>query len=447
MSLYDEAHMATEDMIPKSLTRGEGSTDRLGTRRCRRGAFSRRASFPSAIYRGRMLSGEEVSYFAMTNARYPYRPFGIRQADRLFHAYVIGRTGTGKTTLLETLATQDMTRGRGVAVIDPHGDLAERLVAQVPPWRERDLVYLNAPDLFQSYGYNPLRRVRQDRIPLAASGLMEAFKKLWDDAWGPRMEHVLRNALYALIEFGEATLPDILRLLTDRSFQRGVLAQVKNDQVRAFWTKEFPQYNPRYRQESIAPIQNKVGAFLADPRLYRMFTNPPVDLHFRQIMDEGKILIVNLAKGRLGEDSANLLGALLVTTMGLAALSRADVAEHLRPDYYILIDEFQSFTTLSVANMVSELRKFRVGLVLAHQHLYQLEPAVRHAVLGNVGTLTSFRIGPEDAHMLAREFEPVFAPHDLMSLANHDIYLKLMIDGTPSRPFSARTLHPEMLLR
>lgn len=393
-----------------------------------------------------MSKNPDVSYFATTNARYPRRTFGIKQADRLSHAYIIGRTGTGKTTLLETMAVQDIVGGRGAAVIDPHGDLAERLIAQVPSWRVRDLVYLNAPDLSQPYGYNPLRRVRPDRIPLAASGLMEAFEKLWGDAWGPRMEHVLRNALYALIEFGAATLPDILRLLTDRSFQRNVLARVTNDQVRAFWAKEFPQYNPRYRQESIAPIQNKVGAFLADPRLYRMFTNPPVDLHFRQIMDEGKILIVNLAKGRLGEDSANLLGALLVTTLGLAALSRADVEEHRRPDYHVFIDEFQSFTTLSVANMVSELRKFRVSLVLAHQHLHQLEPAVRHAVLGNVGTLISFRIGPEDAHMLAREFEPVFIAQDLMNLANHDIYLKLMIEGTPSQPFSATTVRPELFL-
>jgi hypothetical protein len=387
-----------------------------------------------------MLKNPNVSYFATTNARYPYRTFGIKQTDRVFHTYVIGKTGTGKTTLLETLAVQDMMRGRGVAVIDPHGDLAERLIAQAPRWREHDLVYFNAPDLSQPYGYNPLRRVRADRIPMAASGLMEAFEKLWGEAWGVRMEHVLRNALYALIEFGEAKLPDILRMLTEKPFQRAVLARVTNEQVRAFWATEFPNYNPRYRQESIAPIQNKVGAFLADPRLYRMFTSPPVDLHFRQIMDEGKILIVNLARGRLGEDSANLLGALLVTTLGLAAFSRADIEEHKRPDYHVVIDEFQSFTTLSVANMVSELRKFHVGLVLAHQHLYQLEPEVRHAVLGNVGTLVSFRLGPEDAHMIAREFEPVFALQDLVNLPNHDIYLKLMIDGTPSKPFSATTL-------
>ncbi len=392
-----------------------------------------------------MLGNPDISYFGVTNHRLPHRTFGMKQADRLFHTYAIGKTGTGKTTLLETLAVQDMVRGRGVTVIDPHGDLAERLAAQVPSWRRNDLIYLNASDPTQPYGYNPLRGVQSAKIPLAASGLMEAFEKLWGEAWGVRMEHVLRNALYALIEAGDATLPDILRLLTNKPFQRQVLERVKNDQVKAFWTKEYPKYNPRYQQESIAPIQNKVGAFLADPRLYRMFTTPTVDLHFRQIMDEGKILIVNLAKGRLGEDSANLLGALLVTTLGLAALSRADTDESRRLDYVAFIDEFQSFTTLSVANMVSELRKYRLGLFLSHQHLYQLEPEVRHAVLGNVGTIISFRLGPEDAQIIAREFDPVFAPEDLVNLPNHSIYLKLMIDGTPSRPFSATTLHPRAL--
>ena len=237
-----------------------------------------------------MPGNPDISYFATTNGRNPQRTFGIKQADRLFHIYAIGKTGAGKTTFLETLALQDMLRGRGVTVIDPHGDLAERLVASVPPLRERDLIYMNAPDIFQPYGYNPLRRVRTDRIPIAASGIMEAFKKLWSEAWGVRMEHILRNVLYALIEYGDATLPDILRMLTDQPFRRDVLARVKNDQVQAFWTKEFPHYNPRYAQESIAPIQNKVGAFLADPRLYRLFTSAPVDLHFRRLMDEGKFL-------------------------------------------------------------------------------------------------------------------------------------------------------------
>jgi hypothetical protein len=389
-----------------------------------------------------MYEKKGISYLGETNSRPPHRTFGIKHEDRFFHTYVIGKTGVGKTTLLETLATQDIINGRGICVIDPHGDLAERLVATVPGSRAADLVYFNAPNINQPYGYNPLRRVHPQYIPLAVSGLMEAFKKLWDEAWGVRMEHLLRNALYALIEVGDATLPDVLQLISDKHYRQKVTQKLTNEQVRDFWEKEFKAYNPRYRQEMIAPIQNKIGAFLADPKLHRIFTAPPIDLHIRKIMDDGKVLIVNLSKGRLGDDSANLLGALLVTTIGLAALSRADEREDQRRDFFMYIDEFQSFTTLSVANMVSELRKYRVGLTLAHQHMHQLEPDVRHAVLGNMGTLVSFRIGPEDARLLAREFEPVFAPMDLLNLPNHDTYLKLMIDGTPSRPFSARTLPP-----
>lgn len=356
--------------------------------------------------------------------------------------YAVGKTGTGKTTLLETLAVQDILAGRGVAVIDPHGDLAERLVRQVPKHRKSDLIYLNATDPKQPFGYNPLRRVPTEKIPLAASGLMEAFKKLWGDVWGVRMEHVLRNTLYALIEYGDATLPDILRMLTDTSFRKRVIARVTNEQIITFWTSEFPNYTSGYHRDSIAPIQNKVGAFLADPRLYRLFTDSLIEMRFRKIMDDGKILIINLAKGQLGEDSANLLGALLLTTLGLAAFSRVDTREAERPDFNIIIDEFQNFTTLSVANMVSELRKFHVGLVLAHQHLYQLEPEVKHAVLGNVGTIIAFRLGPDDARVIAREFEPVFDREDLVNLPKHHIYLKMLIDGSPVRPFSATTLHP-----
>jgi hypothetical protein len=383
-----------------------------------------------------------ISIIGATNARRPFKRFGLRQTDRLHHLYVIGKTGTGKSTLLESLALQDIRAGRGVAVIDPHGDLAKRLMCQIPEGRRAAVRYLDAPNLSQPYGYNPLRGVRTDLIPLAASGLMEAFKKLWADAWGPRMEHIFRQALYALLEYGDAYLPDILRMLNDPTFRTQVIGRVKNEQVRAFWLGEFPKYNPRYRQEAMAPIQNKVGAFLADPRLYRLFTAPPIDLRFRRVMDQQEILIINLAKGQLGEDSANLLGALLVTTLGLAGLSRADLPNEQRADFFLYIDEFQSFTTLSMANMVSELRKFGVGLVLAHQHLHQLEADVRHAVLGNVGSIIAFRVGVEDGPMLAKEFAPVFAADDLAQLSNHDIYVKMMIDGAPSLPFSATTEAP-----
>lgn len=389
-----------------------------------------------------MLDRASISYFGKTVGRNDGRLFGIKQPDRLSHIYVIGKTGVGKTTLLETLATQDINWGRGVCVIDPHGDLAERLVERIPAARRKDLVYLNAPDHKQPFGYNPLRHVRDGLVPLAVSGLMEAFKKLWPEAWGVRMEHVLRNGLYALIETDGATLPDLLRLLRDKGYRSNIASGLKNEQVKLFWAEEFKDYNPRYRQEAIAPIQNKVGAFLADPRLLRMFTKPPVDLHFRTLMDESRILIVNLSKGRLGDDSATLFGAILVTTLGLAGLSRADQPESERQHFFIYIDEFQSFTTLSVANMVSELRKFGVGLTLANQHLHQLEPDVRHAVLGNAGTVLSFRIGPDDAQLLSREFGGTFPAADFMRLPNRMFYVTLLIDGTPSRPFSAESLHP-----
>ena len=389
-----------------------------------------------------MSSGFDISYFADSNGREPHKRFGIRQNDRLFHLYAIGRTGAGKTTMLETLAIQDIRAGRGLCLIDPHGDLAERLHRQVREQRKKDLAYLDAADPRQPFGYNPLRKVHPSKVPLAASGLLEAFKKLWGDAWGVRMEHVLRNSMYALLEYGEATLPDLLRLFVDRSFRDRVLLKVANPQVREFWLKEYAAYQPRFRQEAIAPIQNKVGAFLADPRMERLLTRPPVDLHLRRIMDEEKILIVNLAKGRLGDDTANLLGALLVSTLSLAAFSRADMPEEARRPFYLYIDEFQNFTTLALASMVSELRKFRVGLVLAHQHLHQLEPDVRHAVLANVGTMVAFRLGPEDAPLFAKEFAPDFEAGDLLNLPHHDIILRLMIDAAPSRPFSATTLRP-----
>ena len=388
---------------------------------------------------------QAISYFGTTNGRVPHKRFGIFQADRLFHMYSLGRTGAGKTTLLETLVLQDILSGRGCAVLDPHGDLAARLVAQVPESRRADLVYLNVPDATQPYGYNPLRRVRTDKIPLAASGLLEALKKLWSDSWGVRMEHVLRNAIYALLEYGDATLPDVLRILSEKQFRSEVIKHVKNEQVRAFWRDEFPRYSVPFQKDAIAPIQNKVGAFLTDPRLYRLLTKPPLDLSMRRLMDQGKVLIVNLAKGELGEDSANLLGALLLSTIGVAAFSRADMPEKERRPFFLYIDEFQNFTTLAVATMVSELRKYKVGLVLAHQHLHQLEPDVRHAVLANVGTIVVFRLGPEDAPIISRELSPVFEADDLTRLPSHDIAVKLMIDGAASRPFSATTLHPDAL--
>ncbi|GAA0325969.1 hypothetical protein GCM10009087_40370 [Sphingomonas oligophenolica] len=365
-------------------------------------------------------------------------PFGIRQADRFSHIYLIGKTGVGKSTMIEHLARQDLAAGRGFALIDPHGDLAERIKQEVGS--RPDTLYLDAANPNQPLGYNPLRRVAAEKIPLAASGLLEALKKLWPDAWGVRMEHVLRNSLYALLEREGSTLPDILRLYRDDAYRKQVVAGIKNSVVLRFWSDEFAAYPDRYRAEIVAPIQNKLGALLTDPRLYRALVSPEQPISFRRLMDQGGVLLVNLAKGRLGEDSASVLGGLIAATIGLAALSRAEDPPESRRTFHVYIDEFQTFTTLSFVNMLPELRKYGVSLTLAHQYLHQLDPEVRHAVLGNAGTLISFRVGPEDADVMAAEFQPTFETMDLTNLPNRDFYLKLMIDGAPSKPFSGRTL-------
>lgn len=367
------------------------------------------------------------------------RSFGIKQADRLLHLYVIGQTGTGKSTLLASMARQDLMAGHGFCFIDPHGDVADRLARVAMPSGRTDIIYWNVPDPASPYGYNPLRHVREDKIPLAVSGVLEAMRKLWADAWGVRMEHILRNALYALFERPGSTLADVLRLLGEEKFRKEVAAKITNEPVRQFWLKEFSRYSFGYRSDGIAPVQNKIGAFLADPMLNRILTKPEHDLHLRATMDQGGVLLVNLSKGQIGEDSANLLGSLLVSTIGLAAFSRASIPAGERRPFFLYLDEFQSFTTLSIATMASELRKYGVGLTLAHQQLDQLEPEIRHAVLGNAGTIIAFRTGAEDAPHLGREFAPVFGANDLIVLPNHHIFLKLMIDGAPSRPFSAVT--------
>src|SRR5216683_39314 len=385
-------------------------------------------------------SATDITFFARTNFRNDRRSFGIRRADRRAHMYVIGKTGTGKSTLIETLIRQDLLNGEGLALLDPHGDLVERVLAGVPAHREADLIYFNVPDYKNPLGFNPLESVPAEKRPLAASGLLEVFKKIWADSWGPRLEHILRNALLALLDQPETTLADVLRLLDDASFRRDVASRVSNRQVRDFWLREYESYPRNFRAEAIAPIQNKVGAFLSHPVLHAIVTQAKSAFDLRRVMDDGKILLVNLAKGKIGEDAASLLGALVVSGIGLAALGRADIPETERRDFYVYLDEFHSFTTLHLANMLSELRKYRVNLILAHQYLSQLDPQVRDAILGNVGTFVSFRLGLADAEILEKEFEPAIQALDLVSLPNYQIYLKIMIDGVVSRPFSGETI-------
>jgi type IV secretory pathway TraG/TraD family ATPase VirD4 len=385
-------------------------------------------------------SNERLTIFAHTNFHGTSRLFGIRQADRRAHMYVIGKTGTGKSTLLETMMRQDIQAGDGFALLDPHGDLIERVLAAIPEARKRDLIYFNVPDTTQPLGFNPLERVPPAQRALAASYLLEAFKKLWAQFWGPRSEHILRNALFALLEQPQATLADVLRLFDDATFRKTVADRVANAQVRRFWLKEYESYPARLRADSIAPIQNKIGAFLADTRLKDILTQTKSAFDLRKVMDEGQILLVNLAKGKIGEDTASLLGALLVTRFAVSALSRADTPEEKRRPFYLYLDEFHTFTTLSIASMLSELRKYRVGMILAHQYISQLDEKVCDAILGNVGTMISFRLGAQDAKVFKKEFSPEFSALDLVSLPNYEICLKLMVEGNISRPFSAETL-------
>src|SRR5437899_766071 len=387
-------------------------------------------------------SDNRITALAVTNFRNDRRRFGIKRADRRAHMYIVGKTGTGKSTLIANLARQDLAHGEGFALLDPHGDLAEHVLRLVPEERQGDLIYFNVPDTAHALAFSPLESRQPALKPLVASGLISVFKNIWAESWGPRMEYILRNALLALLDLPASTLLDIPRLLDDLTFRGHVLAYVRNDQVRRFWLREYGNYPARFRAEAIAPIQNKVGEFLVNPILRSIVGQPKSAFDLRGVMDDGKILLVNLAKGKIGEDTSALLGAMLVTKIGLSALSRAELAEADRRDFYLYADEFPSFTTTSFAGMLSEMRKYHVGLVLAHQYMEQLDETLRGAILGNVGTTIAFRVGLSDAEVLEREFYPVLTSGDFVNLPNYSLYLKLMVDGTVTRPFSADTLPP-----
>ena len=380
-----------------------------------------------------------ITYFAKTTWRSKGKKFGIRLADRRSHMYIIGKTGTGKSTLLKTMILQDMNHGHGLALLDPHGDLSAEIRRVVPENRREDFIDFDVPDKWQSLSFNPLAGVPQTNRPLAASNLLAVFQKIWDAFWGPRLEHVLRNSLLTLFCQPKAHLGDILRLLVDQNYRKNAVDRVPYEQVRRFWKSEFDMFPRSLRTEVIAPIQNKVGAFLTNPILEHILTQDTRIFDLRDVMDSGKILLMNLSKGQLGEDTSYLLGALLVSMINSTAMGRANIPESDREDFLLYMDEFQGFTTPALTQMLSELRKYRVGLVLAHQFLSQLQKNIRDAIFGNVGTLISFRIGAVDAPLFANEFYPVFEKRDFLNLPNYHIYLKMMIDGEASLPFSAKT--------
>lgn len=384
-----------------------------------------------------------VTYLGRTNTARNPTVFGIRQTDRRSHIAIVGKTGTGKSALLQNIVCQDILAGRGGALLDPHGDLIRAVLKRIPESRRQNVLILDAADRALRYRFNPFGNIAPSQQALAAAGLIEVFKKIWSDDWGPRLEHLLRNVVFALLERDDSSLADIPRLLADRIFRSAIVADIVDPVVREFWTNEFEKYSPAFRSVVVAPLQNKIGALLTDPTLRRILTEAGERIDLRRIMDEGTFLLVSLDKGRLGEGPAAILGSFLVSHMALSAVARSDTSESDRRDFAIVLDEFQTFTTLSVATMMAELRKYRVGMVLANQHLAQLDAAVRDAVFGNAGTIISFRVGGADGAFLAREFAPVFSAEDLISLPLYHIYIRLLIDGELSRPFSANTLAPQ----
>jgi len=379
---------------------------------------------------------KDITYFAKVGWRSDLRHFGIKQADRLMHTYIIGKTGTGKSTCLETMIMQDIQAGRGCCLLDPHGDLVEKVVKAIPEERKKDLIYFNITDPKLNLRYNPFKRVSIEKRSLVASGILDVFSKLWDSAWGVKLEHILRHAILTLLDQPEATIADIVEILLNKEFRKEALRYVKSESVKNFWKREFPEY----MKYDLLPVMNKIGGMLVHPAIRRVLIENTEEVSLRKAMDEKKIVLVNLSKGHVGADVSHILGALFITSIASASFSRVDTEEEKRIPFMVYMDEFHNFTTLSLVNMFSELRKFKVGMTLAHQYMNQLDDDIKSAVLGNAGTVISFRIGTEDAMHMAKEMYPEFDVEDFINLANYKIYLKLMIDGKPSRPFSAVTI-------
>ncbi|HEX8591134.1 MAG TPA: type IV secretion system DNA-binding domain-containing protein [Candidatus Paceibacterota bacterium] len=390
-----------------------------------------------------MDNPERVTYFAVTDSRGQRVPFGLKAKDRNRHMYVIGKTGMGKSTLLENMAIQDIRNGEGLAFIDPHGGTADKLLEYVPENRIDDVVYFAPFDLDRPIAFNVMEDVGYDKRHLVTSGLMATFKKIWEDAWSARMEYILTNTLLALLEYPDATLLGVNRMYTDKAYRKKVVDNVKDPVVRSFWIDEFAKYTDKFAAEATPAIQNKIGQFTSNPLIRNIIGQPNSSFDIRDLMDRRKILIINLSKGQVGDVNMRLLGSMLTTRIYLGAMSRADLSHtevKTLPNFYFYVDEFQNFANDTFAEILSEARKYNLNLTIAHQYVEQMEEQVRAAVFGNVGTTVSFRVGPFDAETLETIFAPKFMKEDLVNLGFAQIYLTLMIDGVGSPAFSAMTL-------
>ncbi len=383
---------------------------------------------------------KEINFFAKTLFRNKEVIFGIKNKDRLRHIWTVGKTGTGKSTMMANMIIDDFKKDRGVAYIDPHGDTCEILLDYIPSHRINDTIYFNPADKDYPITINPLEVKNQEEAELVVSGLMSIFTKVWANVWSARMEYILRNSFMTLTNYPDTTLEDVLKILVNKNFRDRVLEKTTDQALVHFWKEEYEKMPDRLQKEAIAPIQNKVGQFVTSPLVRRIIGVPKSTISLDKVINEGKILLANLSQGRLGEDNANLLGAMLITRVQLAAMRRVDVPSEERTPYYLFVDEFQNFATDSFVKILSEIRKYNLSLALANQYMAQVPENVRKAILGNAGTIITFAAGAEDAAVLSKEFAEVFSENDLVNLANYQIAIKLMVDGHSSRPFLAQTL-------
>ncbi len=389
---------------------------------------------------------KELTYIGYTTYRDKNQLFGIKRKDRRQHVYILGKSGTGKSALMFNMIIQNIENGDGVCMVDPHGENVEAILSAIPPHRMKDVIYFNPADADFHIGFNVLELVDPKYKHLVASGLMGIFTKIWANAWSARMEYILNNTILALLDTPGSTLLGIPRMLVDKDYRQKIISNLKDPVIKAFWVHEYEAWQEKFRNEAIAPIQNKVGQFLSTSIIRNIVGQSISTINVFDIMNEGKIFLVNVSKGRIGEDNSALLGGMIITKIQLAAMERVRIPEDDRKDFYLYVDEFQNFVTEAFAGILSEARKYRLNLTVAHQYTAQLisdkNSSVRDSIFGNVGTMMIFRVGADDAEFLEKEFEPEFTPQDIVSLPNYKIYLKLMIDGVSSRPFSAKTLPP-----
>lgn len=381
-----------------------------------------------------------MSVLGKTNFRGTERKFGIKIRDRALHMYAIGKTGTGKSTLLKNMIIDDIHKGRGVAVVDPHGDLVADVLAHVPENRVEDVIYFSPADRNYPIGFNLFENVDPEYKNIVSSGIVGVFKKIFGESWGPRLEYILRNVVLGLLDYPGATLLQVLKVLNDTKFRRSVVEKISDPIIKDFFVNEFERYDQKFRTEAIAPIQNKVGQFLSSTVVRNIVGQSANSINIRQAMDESKILLIDLSIGKVGEDNSQLLGSLMITKIQMAAMSRAEMPREQRTPFYLYVDEFQNFATDSFAVILSEARKYGLSLMVTNQYIAQMPENVASAVFGNVGTIITFRVGAGDAEFLNKEFVPVFEPADLVNIDNYAIYLKMAIDGVTSAPFSAKTV-------